>query len=508
MGTYGSYTGRKVISEAKKEEFTEHLLKILNYGGMMQFDVVHLFGREVPLIRPVQLNQEKEASFHYNYFEDDAWENAEYDGKSGYFYSEKIGTREFCWVIMAVYTLYELYIEDSGVAEINGDIINHCEYVAWINQILGTRFSMKKRFRLWDNFEAYAFDRMEYYDDDFDDNIISFELALRFIPKELRLAMGSVEWSDICYITKGTDSLSRDTVLPGTYPEIVYNCKLAIEEYLKNHSAEKDLRTIWSLVKSDRHTRQNLRQTNILPIAELSLKLPARVIVYLTAEIKQLSFWKIWSEIKSEAYTDEIMDSYASEEIMEIRRCMIETPILPLKTSAFLRDNGYFTFYGTPEELKEQPNYYVSDDDRIFWWDGTDEVSISADMDQWLKELSVKHHIIMEKLPEEPEDSTVLLKKFIILLYDINEYYERIYCFQDMFYDFIQSGWKKDYLAAVKLLEILAEQNREPGKIIKTFKGRWDINSKNVTHNPGRIQLKRYLSLMANKKLRKKYFNF
>lgn len=39
--------------------------------------------------------------------------------------------------------------EGTGFAEINGDIISDQGYTGWINHLLGTRFSMKKRFRIW-----------------------------------------------------------------------------------------------------------------------------------------------------------------------------------------------------------------------------------------------------------------------------------------------------------------------------------------------------------------------
>ena len=45
-------------------------------------------------------------------------------------------------------------------------------------------------------------------------------------------------------------------------------------------------------------------------------------------------------------------------------------------------------------------------------------------------------------------------------------------------------------------------------KIIEKAKYSWDLTSRNVTHNAGRLRLKRYLAVMANKKLREKYFGF
>ena len=46
------------------------------------------------------------------------------------------------------------------------------------------------------------------------------------------------------------------------------------------------------------------------------------------------------------------------------------------------------------------------------------------------------------------------------------------------------------------LLEKLAEENKAAGKIIEKARS-WNLTSKNVTHNAGRMEMKRYLSVMA-----------
>ena len=61
---------------------------------------------------------------------------------------------------------------------------------------------------------------------------------------------------------------------------------------------------------------------------------------------------------------------------------------------------------------------------------------------------------------------------------------------------------------AIALLKMLYEENKEDGKIIEYARENWDMVSKNVTQNIARLRLKRYLSVMANTKVRKKYFGF
>jgi hypothetical protein len=166
-------------------------------------------------------------------------------------------------------------------------------------------------------------------------------------------------------------------------------------------------------------------------------------------------------------------------------------------------------FYDTPEELKGKPNYYISDDDRMYWWDGTDEVRISDETDTWIRELAYRHKQIAETLVDQAPDSPLdFLRTMIELLDKIRVYYRRIYAFQTMFYEFINCSGEKEYRAAIALLRELYEENKEDGKIIETIRGSWDLASRNVTHNIARIRIKRYLSVIANTKLRKLYFGF
>ena len=79
----------------------------------------------------------------------------------------------------------------------------------------------------------------------------------------------------------------------------------------------------------------------------------------------------------------------------------------------------HISFYHTPEKLKGKSNYYLTDDDRLFWWDGTDEVVISEEMNIWLEELADRHRKLME-LPDagcgDIFDSSNFIESFIILL--------------------------------------------------------------------------------------------
>lgn len=202
-----------------------------------------------------------------------------------------------------------------------------------------------------------------------------------------------------------------------------------------------------------------------------------------------------------------ILKKYDSDELVQWRMAEQAKPIAPVSTSSFLRQDGYIAFFRTPE-VKNIPIYYISDDDRLYWWDGSVEVRISENTVKWLMDLAKQHKELMEVKGCEPAKDN-FNKFFFETIVEINKYYERIYPFQTMFYEFLENGSKKEYIAAVILLKKLAdsEEYRKFGDVIK-YARRWDMTSRNVTHNYAKIRLKRYLSVMANRKLREKYFEF
>ena len=54
---------------------------------------------------------------------------------------------------------------------------------------------------------------------------------------------------------------------------------------------------IWELIRADRKQREECGDAELKEIAGYSLFLPARVIMYLTAEYQEKNFWVLWQEL-------------------------------------------------------------------------------------------------------------------------------------------------------------------------------------------------------------------
>jgi len=167
--------------------------------------------------------------------------------------------------------------------------------------------------------------------------------------------------------------------------------------------------------------------------------------------------------------------------------------------------------WDVPEEVKKLKKVFITDDDRLYWWDGTDEVIISDKTKHWLAKLGERHKELTEELKQKGTYKEYkFLEEFLLVLKEVDEYYRRVFPFQSMFYEFLQNGNKPEYIAAVELLREIAneKENRNAGKLIEYEKSRWGFTDGRITRNKGRMRMKRYLAVMANAKLREEYFEF
>lgn len=74
-------------------------------------------------------------------------------------------------------------------------------------------------------------------------------------------------------------------------------------------------------------------------------------------------------------------------------------------------------------------------------------MEIPEETDQWLRKLGERYRKLLEVQETENVD---FLEYFFGLLEQINEFYKRVFPFQEMFYDFLQNDSRREYRAALK----------------------------------------------------------
>lgn len=389
MGTYVWYSGMADYPLEKRKRIKENILKMLDAGGMMQIETVKNNSHELYVLSKPEKDQNNRILWNYNYFEDDMWETASLDCKDLQIYSNKVGNEEYKDVMIALYMLSELEDNDIGFTMCNGDIVSEEKYVGWINQILGTNYSFRKRFNLWENVEWYI------ENEKCEEMHISMKELFELIPKNLRYAAGGTELADLLWVINGTSSLLPRDLDPDSYAYEVWKCQRAIQEiFIKDLENEEE--KILSLLQMPRNRRRSVMDPVMKQLAKFTLFLPARIVLFLYTEFTGDNFWEIWSAIKSNVYNDEKMKKYASKELELYRKIFIEGPIAPVTTSDFLRQDGYFTFWKTPPELGGEENYYISDWDRLYWWGKIEDVEITEEIDIWLNMLVKEYEMILK----------------------------------------------------------------------------------------------------------------
>ena len=201
MGTYVWYSGAADYPLEKRKRIKENILKILDAGGMMQIGTIKNNNHELYVLSKPEKDQNNRILWNFNYFEDDMWETASLDCKDLQIYSNKVGNEEYKDVMIALYMLSELEDNDIGFTMCNGDIVSEEKYIGWINQILGTNYSFRKRFNLWENVVWYI------ENEKCEEMHISMKELFELIPKNLRYAAGGTELADLLWIINGTSSL-------------------------------------------------------------------------------------------------------------------------------------------------------------------------------------------------------------------------------------------------------------------------------------------------------------
>ena len=146
---------------------------------------------------------------------------------------------------------------------------------------------------------------------------------------------------------------------------------------------------------------------------------------------------------------------------------------------------------------------HISDDDRAYYWSHDGDVSFSIEMQTWLCSLKEKYQTILRsaEAPLSAVNFTLLL--FNTLEY-INKEFREIYAYSDMLTDFLSHPNSPEYQAALAILYRLAQCTEN----FTAYHGPWDLAPVDFKKQPPRLAVKRYLAVLANRKLRYKIFGF
>lgn len=547
MGTFAHYYGNVKIPEEKLPELTQRMLTMLEQGGIMKHERVSLFGKELGLLYSVDLDEDGRAVFCYSYFDDDFWEDAAYNSKTGKVSSNKIGWGDFSSNVLAAYVLMELYSEEYGLVAVGDSLYPGAwKVIGWINHLFEEQF---KNVRLMDAWKVYRLLKKFDFYDTFEgmDYLKSLSLSpsytiyamlgtIRYLtvmyPEIVRSAADdktalyqvladNSEDSDGRLVVKMTENLSEIAInryleqtscpklreasdymktsewkkLYRKYPSnnqhigfcgLTEVCASSLEclRDLERESKEEQLRYLKKILLN--HEAFYPEQDSFYyPFWFASYLLPQEATLKVISDVYGLDFWELMQEL--EDCVDEKSEDWHEE---YLKNCDISEPVRKISLGEML----HFEERG------------LSDDDRAYFWRPDGDVRFSDEMYRWMETLKA------ELLEIEGEDGGLIegkdfIKVFMEILEEANEIFSRIYFFRDAFYEFLTHADHRRVQAAIILLKRLVERNRNIFFESETSRFSWVSGGYNQYH-PARLEVKRYIAILGNPLLRKIQFGF
>lgn len=412
------------------------------------------------LFREGSIPENKKMNFFYNYFEESFWENAGFDKESLHIWSGKIGWNCFHEAVVAAYVLESLYLDGLAAPAVDGELIATYRYTGWINYLFQEHFLLKNR-DPWQLFELlHERKAMEDYGwggYTYDGYAAIGYLEIRAVLEGTDAAIGQSKPLSSVKVNKKVEK----NITP---IEAIVHAKHLIEGYRKSSSlnAEEQLSLLLGMIRAsyeqdvfalmDQYEDERLK--DILLCAFRS-EVPAFIIKVL-AETYDKDFWELWTQNKD-----------------VVRRWMYRNEtfeVLPISTAEF---------------------FWQDPDDMILFWEENGSIEFSDDLKKWFMDLKIRYDELVKTnfIIENPLNWIVNLMEYA------DENYYRIYTMTDFFEETVEHLTDSRYQVLWKVYD---EMLHDPEIFVRADKKK----------NKARVTLRRYMALVANRKLRQNVFGF
>ena len=461
--------GKVNVPAEKRDEMNQYVLEIMDKCGIRRMEKMTAAGVEVTVVGPAQPNADGIVMFDYSIFEKERREISTYDLNTCELCSEDRGYDEFGVVMNMIMVLQEVYT-NGGCYFVQSDKLCDIEgYLLLLQGVLGRRITAPGRVRMWDTYLFFR-NSAEYQNITYKELLDDCSKSYGELDMEQLFAVFEVENQELTFPDKKRISCREeiDSASSLSRTEYAYRIFCDINEDEKS-TMESFLTKLLNMDLSERKALSAQQGAQGI-IAELSLYvLPARLILAY-AQAVQKDFWEIWDSFGGKGYSDIIRKDDPQDADPDLRKLL---------------------FYKVIQRENE--------DEFLEFWDGRN-LNLSQDMQEciqsWKEEfggISVPPDMLAE----------CCLAKIIIRLKNI---YFR-YVDKAFVAEFIEHRNDLDHQKALILLEQLLDEGQEYfPELTGEQADEWIIQRKRNDFD--RVAISALVSLLTNKRQRKKIFGF
>ena len=343
MGTFSYFLGEIDIPEEDRAEYGRQALTMLRAGGMMSLDWVHLHGKKFCLLFPPELNDKGEASFHYNYLDNESGETWGLSAAAGGFGGGKIGGSCFYDTVLAVEVLTCLFSKTYSAVTVDGRLIREEPYIRWLNGVLGTSYTNWRATQVW-TLEKLLHE--EERDNRYNRNL--FALG-GHVPAECVDIEQAETYLSACHLDEFMQNLmavrGEDGQQTGEEaPEALF-FQLLQENLKEYHRRGGDLEEAKKcLVMTAEERGAAAKEQDRIRLLFLARFVPPTAAVTMTAREFGVDFWSIWDEIG-----ENIPDERGTQP-RPAKPCPPVTPMADTRRMLEL-DGDDMAYYWTPDAL-------------------------------------------------------------------------------------------------------------------------------------------------------------
>lgn len=432
MGTFVSELGELKIPDDRWPAFLRDARTVAYAGGLLAISYFSYHGKRLSLLRFPSFEEESTAiDFTYSYFENSIWENAGISLKYKIVYSEKIGWNQFNMAVQALYYLAETYSETMYVTR-NDSIAIPGMTMRWLRYVLNRDIDFKWRNDLWAILEMDVLRQRDPNDPFICRDFLDCHFVACTDWMSLLNVWAVISNSDVFAQTMQELDTMEDyqPTLPNeknvllTIVKVIRILKEQTSAY-REHSGlteEEQIQFLLGLVTCGHDERKRSFRDDDLSLMMLGIAfLPPQIAVKVISESYNTKFWPLWWQVRDHIKIEPI--NYYNGIVPEADREIVDT-------------ESFFD---------------VSSADRLLWWREDGDVNISDETRQWLDELSARFHALEE---ESLEENTAVWRERLIDLLAENR---KALMFEDTFFEFLGSFHRREYRAAVRLLEELID---------------------------------------------------